>query len=259
VFGESRFAGPGARRAGLPASAPGDAGGAAGGWAVTVLRRPACASALRVTPPFAVGSTARWRLSDGSAASQAHHAQQPGALGQGVRGLVFGYSQLQVGGLAGGGSGCKLLHSEDIFTVAKLAGPAGGPGSARRFSCEFDHMSEGWLRQGGQPPPSLAHARRRRMSGLLAAVSQDSSAPSCPAKAVHAMLWTSALRTPRMSDARSSDPKPSRPAPRDLARGRVAWLCPGCSRRPCLLAGREPLRAAERNATGCARLVGHAR
>jgi hypothetical protein len=50
---ESRFAGPGARRAGLPASAPGDAGGAAGVWAETALGRPARASALRVTPPFA--------------------------------------------------------------------------------------------------------------------------------------------------------------------------------------------------------------
>jgi hypothetical protein len=50
---------------------------------VRVLRRPPRASALRVTPPFAVGWTARWRLSDGSAASQAHHAQQPDALGQG--------------------------------------------------------------------------------------------------------------------------------------------------------------------------------
>jgi hypothetical protein len=62
-MGESRFAGPGARRAGLPASAPGDAGGAAGVWAETAVGRPARASALRVTPPFAVGSTARWGVS----------------------------------------------------------------------------------------------------------------------------------------------------------------------------------------------------
>ena len=54
-MGESRFAGPGARRAGLPASAPGDAGGAAGVWAETALGRPASASALRVSPPFALG------------------------------------------------------------------------------------------------------------------------------------------------------------------------------------------------------------
>jgi hypothetical protein len=33
-LGESRFAGPGARRAGLPASAPGDAVGAAGVWTI---------------------------------------------------------------------------------------------------------------------------------------------------------------------------------------------------------------------------------
>jgi hypothetical protein len=132
--------------------------GRRGAWAETALGRPARASALRVTPPFAVGRTARWGGSDGPPHRQAHRLQQPDALGQGSGHWSLDTVGCRSAGLAGGGSAAS-------FCTVKM-------------SSLSKSLQGGRLRQA--PGPALPVGYDRRGPSSVPAFDAAQSPSPCP-------------------------------------------------------------------------------